>query len=74
MSLTVHLFGSQDFTIFGGSLSSAHAKKICKVGVSRVGSIYLDYKHSEVTMSLMSIVQKEFSQSVFNFLRSGHAF
>lgn len=22
---------SQDFTVFGGSLSSAHAKKICKV-------------------------------------------
>ena len=22
----------QDFTVFGGSLSSAHAKKICKVG------------------------------------------
>ena len=22
---------SQDFTVFGGSLSSAHAKKICKI-------------------------------------------
>ena len=27
---TVYLF-SQDFTVFGGSLSMAHAKKICKV-------------------------------------------
>lgn len=26
----VYLF-SQDFTVFGGSLSSAHARKICKV-------------------------------------------
>lgn len=24
---------SQDFTVFGGSLSSVHANKICKVGV-----------------------------------------
>ena len=28
--LTVYVF-SQDFTVFGGSLSHAHAKKICKV-------------------------------------------
>lgn len=27
----VYVF-SQDFTVFGGSLSSIHAKKICKVG------------------------------------------
>ena len=27
---TTYLF-SQDFTVFGGSLSMAHAKKICKV-------------------------------------------
>jgi propionyl-CoA carboxylase beta chain len=25
---------SQDFTVFGGSLSSVHAKKICKVSAS----------------------------------------
>ena len=25
---------SQDFTVFGGSLSSAHAQKICKVSVN----------------------------------------
>ena len=29
---TVYLF-SQDFTVFGGSLSMAHAKKICKVWI-----------------------------------------
>ena len=28
---TVYVF-SQDFTVFGGSLSMVHAKKICKVG------------------------------------------
>ena len=35
---TVYLF-SQDFTVFGGSLSSVHAKKICKVNV-QVGVVY----------------------------------
>ena len=29
---TVYLF-SQDFTVFGGSLSMVHAKKVCKVRI-----------------------------------------
>jgi len=28
----------QDFTVFGGSLSGAHAQKICKVRLVRFGS------------------------------------
>jgi propionyl-CoA carboxylase beta chain len=32
--MTVFIF-SQDFTVFGGSLSMAHAKKICKVRLNK---------------------------------------
>ena len=30
----------QDFTVFGGSLSSMHAKKICKVGPTILSTLY----------------------------------
>lgn len=29
------LFSLKDFTVFGGSLSGAHAKKICKVNLNK---------------------------------------
>jgi acetyl-CoA carboxylase carboxyltransferase component len=29
--LSIFFVNNQDFTVFGGSLSGAHAKKICKV-------------------------------------------
>ena len=38
----VYVF-SQDFTVFGGSLSSIHAKKICKVSGKIFLSNYLMY-------------------------------
>lgn len=36
---TVFIF-SQDFTVFGGSLSSVHAEKICKVGRTEIRQVH----------------------------------
>lgn len=38
----VYVF-SQDFTVFGGSLASAHARKICKVFMISPTYIYYVY-------------------------------
>ncbi len=37
---SVYIF-SQDFTVFGGSLSMTHAKKICKVSLGLLLTIHL---------------------------------
>jgi hypothetical protein len=45
---TVYIF-SQDFTVFGGSLSMVHAKKICKVCPESEGLCFLSLAGFDLT-------------------------
>lgn len=39
---------SQDFTVFGGSLSEMHAEKICKVWHTQLTSFVLFHSHGDI--------------------------